>query len=164
MGRRIRRREFIAGAAWAAFSIRALMSSAPDSPDRTLLALAEVIIPDRDDQVWLKGSVADSFLRGLEALDQSKKAQVEEIAKVVEATAIQSTSKQFSTLGLQDRTSLVQKQLGAGEGFGVGFSLLRTEAMNAFYPSETGRRRTGYHDTTQFVGYPEYVQLSESWE
>ena len=164
MGRRIRRREFIAGTAWATFQTRALRSSAPGSPDRTLLALAEVIIPDRDAQVWLKGSVADSFLHRLEALDQTRKAQIEKAAKTVEAAAIQSTSKQFSALRLQDRTSLVKKQLGAGNEFGVGFSLLRTAAMNAFYANDTGQRRTGYRDTTQFVGYPEYVQLSESWE
>ena len=164
MGRKIRRREFIAGAGWAALPTRALMSSAPGSPDRTLLALAEVIIPDRDAQVWLKGSVADSFLHRLEGLDQTRKAQVEKAVKTLEAAAIQSSSKQFSALGLQDRTSLVKKQLGAGKEFSVGFSLLRTAAMNAFYASETGQRRTGYHDTTQFVGYPEYVQLSETWE
>jgi len=164
MGRKIRRREFIAGAAWATFPARALRSSAPGSPDRTLLALAEVIIPDREAQVWLKGSVADSFLHRLEALDQTRKAQIEKAAETVEAAALQSTSKQFPALGLQDRTSLVKKQLGAGREFGAGFSLLRTAAMKAFYTSETGQRRTGYHDTTQFVGYPEYVQLSESWE
>jgi hypothetical protein len=164
MGRRIRRREFIVSTAWSGLSASALVGSAKDSPDRTVLALAEVIVPDRDPQIWLRGSVADSFLRRLETLDRAGKAQVEKAARTVEAAAIQSTKRRFSSLDLQGRTSLVGKQLGAGKEFRVGFSLLRTAAMTTFYASETGRRRTGYHDTTQFVGYPEYVELSESWE
>jgi hypothetical protein len=164
MGRRIRRREFIASTAWAGFSVSALAGSAEDSPDRTLLALAEVIVPDRDGQIWLRGSVADSFLRRLETLDETGKAQVEKAVRTVEAAAIHAKNKQFSALRLQDRTMLVRTQLGVGEEFGSGFSLIHRAAMNAFYTSETGQRRTGYHDTTQFVGYPEYVQLSESWE
>ena len=164
MGRRIRRREFIANAAWATFSTSALIGSAPDSPDRTLLALAEVIVPDKDGQVWLTGSVADSFRRRLEVLDQNKKAQVEKLVRTIEAAAIQAKNRQFSVLRLEDRTMLVKMQLGVGEEFGSGFSLLRRAAMDAFYSSEIGQRRTGYHDTTQCVGYPEHVQRSEFWE
>lgn len=97
-------------------------------------------------------------------MDETGKAQVEKAVRTVEAAAIQSTKRRFSALNLQVRTSLVRKPLGAGKEFGVGFSLLRTAAMTTFYTSETGQRRTGYQDTTQFVGYPEYVQISESWE
>jgi hypothetical protein len=164
MALKIRRREFIAGAAWAAVTGHARLGAAPKSLGTTLLALAEVIVPDQDSTIWLKGNVTDTFLNGLESLDQSQKAELEKAVRTIEAEADRATGKSFSALNLQERTSIIKQKLAAGNGFRSGFWIVRTVAMRAFYASRTGRRRTGYHDTTQFDGYPQYVRAAETWE
>jgi hypothetical protein len=158
------RREFIGGSIWAAVTARVALRAGPGSREATLLALAEVIVPDRDTAVWSSGEVADSFLATVGAMKGTPRTQVEKVASGLDAASTQAVGRKFATLSLQDRTSLVKGKLGAAGDFGAGFSVVRTASVDAFYSSAVGRKRTGYDDTTQFVGYPEYVRLAETWE
>jgi len=160
----MQRREFIGGALWAAVAARAAAGAGPEPSDQTLLVLAQVVVPDRDPAVWRGGEVAERLPEVLSELGSKQKSSVAEAASALDAAAVRSAGRKFAALSLQERTALVKELLAGGGEFGAGFSVVRTAAVNAFYASRTGRQRTGYYDTTQFVGYPEHVRLAETWE
>jgi len=157
----MRRREFIVSILWTKTFVRLGFA---EGLDQTLLALAQVIIPDRDPTVWVSGDVAAALAGEIESLDDSGRRQIVAALKSLDAAAVDQEGEQFHELTLQLRTALVKKQIELSEEVKQGFTAIRAAAIECFYSSSIGHQRTGYRETSQFRGYPEYVQTAKTWE
>jgi len=162
----MRRRDFITGTLGSSIAIGlAAQPGFTGQIDRgTLLALARTVIPDRDPRVWQSGAVAEAFLDEIDGIKGKERVRLESELSSLDAAALESSGKRFAGLGLDERTALVESRLAGREEFRGAFAVVRTAAVNAFYASRTGHERTGYYETTQFIGYPEYLQGAETWE
>lgn len=158
------RRTFIGGGFWAALSFGRGIRASQASGNDTLLSLAGTIVPDSDSEVWRSGPVASSFLARLNAVAPAAKAQVKKLTAELDTLAHRHKDMPFADLALGERTKLVKEHLSPQSEFGAPLYTVRSAAVSAFYSSEIGYLRTGYRETTQFVGYPEYVRSAETWE
>jgi hypothetical protein len=132
--------------------------------EKTLLALAQVVIPDRDPKVWSSGNVAVALVDEFENLNRIQKDLIARTLKALNDAARSQESKDFHELSLHLRTTLVKQQIEFSEEVRQGFRTVRSAALNCFYGSSIGYQRTGYLETNQFEGYPEHVPSSETWE
>jgi len=160
----MRRREFISGALGAGIAVRKLSAQPLGLPDGMILALAEVIVPDRDRNTWKSGSVADAFVRLIRELDPVDSSRVETSTRTAAESADREWGTALEQLAVDARLSLVRQLLETNGEFKAGFILLRGAALKAFYSSSLGWERAGFHETTQFIGYPEYLESAETWE
>ena len=162
----MRRKEFISGVVLAPLAAAAAVRAAGAGPgnDGTLLALAGTVIPDRDPAVWQNGEVAEAFLDGIGRLKAEEKTAVEAATDRLDTAAVNWAGRRFAALPVADRTALVKELLSDREDFAGAFAVVRSQAVNAFYGSRIGFERTGYRETAQFVGYPEYLERAETWE
>lgn len=157
----MQRREFIGGVLCAALFTRLGFA---EGLEKTLLSLAHVIIPDREPAVWISSDVAAALVEEIENLGNSEREQVAFTLESLNSAAIRQEGNDFHELSLQLRTSLVNEQLTVSESMKQGFTTFRAKVLKCFYSSDTGHHRTGYRETSQFEGYPEYLQMAETWD
>jgi hypothetical protein len=157
----MQRREFIGGILWSGLFARLGFA---EGLDKTLLALAQVIVPDRDPAVWVSSDVAEALFGGIERLGSNGKDQIAATLKSLNEAATRQEGEEFHELSLQLRTTLVRKEIELSEEVRQGFTAIRAAALKCFYSSHIGHQRTGYRETSQFEGYPEYVQMAATWE
>ena len=157
----MQRREFIDGIIGTALFARLGFA---EGQDKTLLALAQVIIPDREPAVWKTGDVAVALIGEIEKLKPPRRKQIAAALKALNEAANVQKGEDFHKLSPQVRTALVKKQTDLSDEVRQGFTTIRVAALKCFYGSDIGRRRTGYHETNQFEGYPEHVRSAETWE
>lgn len=157
----MQRREFIGGILWSSLCARLGFA---EGLDKTLLALAHAIVPDRDPAVWVSSPVAEDLAGEMEKLGSPERSQIATTLKSLNGTAVRQEGKDFHELPLQLRTTLVKREIERSEEVRQGFTFIRAAALRCFYSSDLGFQRTGYRETSQFEGYPEYVQMAETWE
>jgi hypothetical protein len=157
----MQRREFIGGILWPTLFGRLGFA---EGTDKTLLALAQVVIPDRDSEVWKSGEVALAMVDEFENLRSAERDLIATTLKSLNEAANSQGSTDFQALSLRARTKLVKKQIELSAEVKQGFTMVRAAALKFFYGSSVGHKRTGYRETNQFEGYPEHVQTAETWE
>lgn len=157
----MQRREFIGGILGTTLFSRLGFAK---GLDETLLALAQVIIPDRDPTVWVSSDVAAALVEEIEKLEGAQRAQIETTLRTLNMIATRQEGEDFHELSLQLRTTLVKEQIDLSEEVKQGFTTIRTAALKCFYSSGIGHQRAGFRETNQFKGYPESVQKAETWE
>ena len=157
----MQRREFIGSVLWTTLFARIGFAQ---GLEKTLLALARVVIPDRDPAVWNSGEVALAMTQVIESLSGSRKDQVAATLTFLNDASKSQMEEDFCRLSLQDRTRLVKEAVESSEEVNKGFETVRAAALRCFYSSSVGRQRTGYRQTNQFEGYPEHVRAAEIWE
>ena len=140
-------------------------AAAGEESFQILLALAGVVVPDKDPAAWRSGPAADELCSRWQQLEASRRKGIETALKMLESEAGKSGGgNTFISLDRKQRTALVRRLLDRSKGFTSSFSQLRPLIVRSFYSSRTGFERTGYRRTTQFIGYPEYAQTAEKWE
>jgi hypothetical protein len=157
----MQRREFIGGILWSTLFARLGFAQ---GLDKTLLSLAQVIIPDRKPEVWVSSDVATALAEEIERLPDPQKAQIITTLNSLDSVASSQKGKNFHKLSLHLRTSLVKEQIKNSDELKQGFTTVRAAAIKCFYGSSLGHQRTGYRKTNQFEGYPEHQQGAETWE
>jgi len=157
----MQRREFIGGILWSTLFARLGFA---EGLDKTLLALAEVIIPDREPAVWISSGVAEALVGEIEKLEAPRKDQMAATLTTLNEAATRKEGRDFHELSLQFRTGLVKEQTDLSEEVRQGFMTIRAAAIKCFYSSSIGHQRTGFRETSQFKGYPECVETAETWE
>jgi hypothetical protein len=160
-GGQMQRREFIGGILWTTLFARLGFA---EGLDKTLLALAQVIIPDREPAVWISSDVAEALVGEIEKLESPRKDQIAATLTTLNEAARRKERQDFHELSLQLRTALVKEQTDLSEEVTLGFAAVRAASIKCFYSSSIGHQRTGYRETDQFKGYPEYCQTAETWE
>ena len=149
----------------------ALIGSLPGKPAaaevdglKILLAVAEVIVPDKNPATWQSGPAVDELVRRWRLLEDSRRSELLSALEMLESESGKSGGGEFASLDKRPRTALVRRLLEKSEDFASSFSTLRPLIVRSFYSSRLGFERTGYRSTTQFIGYPEYVESAEIWE
>jgi hypothetical protein len=162
----MRRRVFLSACAVA------LIGSLPEKPvaaDRDdlqiLLAVAEVVVPDKDPATWQSGPAVDELVSSWRLFEESRRNELITALEMLENESGKSGGGgKFASLDKEPRTALVRRLLEESEDFASNFSTLRPLIVRSFYNSKLGFERTGYRSTTQFIGYPEHVESAEIWE
>jgi len=162
----MRRRVFLSACAVALIGAWPKSSAAAGEESfQILLALAGVVVPDKDPAAWRSGPAADELFSRWRNLEDSRRRGIETALKMLDSEAGKSgDGNTFISLHRKQRAALVSRLLDRSKGFASSFSRLRPLIVRSFYSSRTGFERTGYRRTTQFIGYPEYVQTAENWE
>ena len=162
----MRRRVFISACGVALIGSLQGKSSRADMDElQILLALAEVVVPDKDPATWQSSTAADELVSRWRSLEDSRRNELKTALQMLESEAGNSfDGKKFISLNKKQRIALVRRLLDRSEDFASNFSTLRPLIVRSFYSSKLGFERTGYRSTTQFIGYPEHVELAEIWE
>ena len=135
-------------------------AAAGEAGSQALLALAEVVVPDKDPAAWRSGPAAVELCSRWRGLEDSRRRGIETALKMLDSEA----GSSFISLDTKQRTALVRRLIDRSADFASNFSQLRPLIVRSFYSSRTGFERTGYSRTTQFIGYPEYTQTAENLE
>jgi len=162
----MRRRVFLSACAVALTGSLPGKSAADGVDDlQLLLAVAGVVVPDKDPATWRSGPVVDELLSRWELLEDSRRNELMNTLRLLESESGRSgEGGKFVSLDKERRTALVRRLLKESEEFSSNFSALRSLIVRSFYSSKPGFERTGYRSTTQFIGYPEYVESAGIWE
>ena len=162
----MRRRVFISACGVALIGSLPGNSAKADMDDlQILLALAEVVVPDKDPATWQNSAAADELASRWRSLEDSRRNELKTALRMLGSEAGKfGEGKEFVSLDKKQRTALVRGLLDRSEDFASNFWQLRPLIVSSFYSSKLGFERTGYRSTTQFVGYPEHVELAEIWE
>jgi hypothetical protein len=162
----MRRRVFLSACTVALIGSLPGKPAAADRDDlKILLAVAEVIVPDKDPATWQSGSAVDELVSRWQVLEDSRRNGLLNALEMLESESGKSGGGgKFASLDKESRTALVRRLLEKSEDFASNFSILRPLIVRSFYSSKLGFERTGYRSTTQFIGYPEHVESAEIWE
>ena len=162
----MRRRIFLSACGVALIgSLPGKSAVAQEDDLQILLALAEVVVPDKNPATWQSSAAADELLSRWRLLEDSRRNELRTALRMLESEAGKSfKGKKVLSLNKKQRTALVSRLLDQSKDFASNFSQLRPLIVRFFYSSKLGFERTGYSRTTQFIGYPEHVELSEIWE
>ncbi len=168
----MRRRSFIqaAVAAAAATTMTGRGAFAAESEfESRLLALAAVIVPGSEPGTWRNSAVASALLAeigdpGRRERRERYRAALEQLNRATDDRAGES----FFALAGERQAGVLKKLIESDEEFGkkIGkeFAAMREDVLRVYFSSGAGMKFTGYRETTQFVGYPEFFQLAETWE
>ena len=162
----MRRRVFLSACAVAMIGSLPGESAAGKVDDlQILLAVAEVVVPDRDPATWQSGPAVDGLVSRWRLLEDSRRNELINALEMLESESGRSGGGgKFASLDKEPRVALVRRLLEKSEDFASNFSILRPLIVRSFYSSKLGFERTGYRNTTQFIGYPEHVKSAEIWE
>lgn len=162
----MRRRVFISACGAALIGSLPVRSAKTGMEElQILLCLAGVVVPDKNPATWQSSTAADELVSRWENLEDSRRRELKTSLQMLESEAGNSfDGKSFISLDKKQKTALVRRLLDRSKDFVSNFSTLRPLIVRSFYSSKLGFERTGYRSTTQFIGYPEYLELAEIWE
>ena len=156
-GGRMRRRTFV-GTAAAAAVLAGLPSSAfaDDKSGSNLRALAETVIPDIQSGAWSNGPCRLELEKRWRGLDSKDAGEWLAALGSLDGASWTKFRNEFSILSLEQRTEVVAGLLGNDKKFkDIFWRRIRPFFIYIYFESDTGMKRTGYRDTTQFEGYPD---------